>query len=93
MGNIPVHFNCLCPPKDDEKNEINDLQTRVNNIHAKVEIHKDKLTKMEMQTEKINKIEIQNEKLTKMENKIDRIEDKIEMKFELLFLNMKIKNK
>ena len=84
MGNIPLHFNCLCPQKEDDiLNEINEMKSSLKLIEFKEIPNMDK---------RINMIEENQKNLTKLENKLDRLEDKIEMRFELLFLNMKIKN-
>jgi peptidoglycan hydrolase CwlO-like protein len=85
MGNIPLHFNCLCPIKDKEdsiKQDVAKIEKTISDFEFK-EIPELK--------KRIFEIERSNQNIGKLENKIDRLEDKIEMKFEMLFLNMKIK--
>lgn len=83
MGNIPLHFNCLCPPKEDDiKHDVQQIEKTIQDVELK-EIPNLK--------KRLDDIEKSNQQLIKLENKIDRLEDKIEMRFELLFLNMQIK--
>lgn len=81
MGNIPLHFSCLCPNKDNKiEDKIRELED--NNIRYIENINSN-----------VNSLEMKmNVAMNKLEAKIDRIEDKIDIKFEMLFLNMKIKN-
>ena len=80
MGNIPLHFNCLCPIKEDDS-----LEDKIEKIDER------NLKRIENIHTTMNNFETRvNANMNKLEGKIDRIEDKIEMKFEMLFLNMKI---
>ena len=68
MGNIPLHFNCLFPKKDEDDGKLERRIDTMDNSLRQFQVD-----------------------ISRMDIKIDRIEDKIDMKFDMLFLNMKIK--
>jgi hypothetical protein len=82
MGNIPLSLNCICPPKDDDDDDdIKDIKKKIHEIEYK---------DIPMINTRLTELENNNKKLTDLDYKLSRLEDKIDMRFEMLFLNLKI---
>lgn len=75
MGNIPFSLNCFCPV--DEKNN---LEVRIAKLEDNDSRNVERFTNLNIKLES---------NINKLNTKVSRIEDKIDMRFEMLFLKLK----
>jgi len=87
MGNIPLNLNCICPKKNDDDKHDDEIKQ----LKEKIQIFEYK--DMPNIHNRLIELESNNQKLTELGFKMTRLEDKIDMRFEMLFLNMKIQEK
>jgi len=83
MGNIPLSLNCFCPANKEEDEEITNMKNILKNMEYK---------DIPNIINRLTELESNNKKLTDLDYKLGRLEDKIDIRFEMLFLNLKIQD-
>ena len=83
MGNVlgALNLNCFCPVKENEdKKEIEDIKQQIQKIETR---------DIFVINSRLGELENNEHRIIQLDDKITRLADRVEMRFEMLFLTIR----